>query len=71
MKPERCRKGGVGLVGTIGGYVALCILGGLVIGWLLDRVVHTSPVFLIVGVVLGFVVSFYAVYRVAMGELGE
>jgi F0F1-type ATP synthase assembly protein I len=57
------------LVGTIGGYVALCILVGLAVGYLLDRLLHTAPLFLIAGVVLGFIVSFYLVYRLAMAEL--
>jgi F0F1-type ATP synthase assembly protein I len=65
------RKGGLALVGTIGGYVALCILVGLGIGYVLDRVLRTGPLFLIAGVVVGFIVSFYLVYRIAMGEIGE
>jgi F0F1-type ATP synthase assembly protein I len=68
---QRRPRGGVALVGTIGGYVALCILGGLVIGSLADRLTKTSPLFLITGVVVGFVLSFYIIYRLAMGELGE
>jgi ATP synthase protein I len=59
------------LVGTIGGYVALCILVGLGVGWLLDRLLGTAPLFLIAGVVVGFGLSFYLVYRLAMGELAQ
>jgi F0F1-type ATP synthase assembly protein I len=59
------------LAGTIGGYVALSILVGLGLGILLDRFLHTSPLFLIVGVLLGFLTSFYLTYRIATGELGE
>jgi F0F1-type ATP synthase assembly protein I len=51
--------------------VALCILAGLGIGLVIDRTVHTAPLFLISGVVIGFVSSFYLIYRLAMGELGE
>jgi F0F1-type ATP synthase assembly protein I len=64
-------KSGFALAGSIGGYVALCILVGLALGILLDRLLHTAPLFLIVGVVLGFVVSFYLVYKLAMGALEE
>ena len=67
--PKGRRRGGIALVGTIGGYVALCILVGLGIGWLLDRLLGTAPLFLIAGVVVGFGLSFYLVYRLAMGEL--
>ena len=67
--PERRRRGGFALAGTIGGYVALCILIGLALGIFLDRALHTAPLFLIAGVVLGFVASFYLVYKLAMGAL--
>jgi F0F1-type ATP synthase assembly protein I len=59
------------LAGTIGGYVALCILIGLALGIVLDRVLHTAPLFLIAGVVLGFITSFYLIYKLAMGALEE
>jgi F0F1-type ATP synthase assembly protein I len=59
------------LVGIIGGYVALCILAGIVAGLLLDRLLGSSPVLLITGVLVGFVASFYLIYRLAMAELGE
>lgn len=68
---ERRPKGGFALVGRMGGYVAVCILAGLGIGLLLDHLLHTGPIFLLSGVVVGFVVSFYLMYRLAMGELDE
>jgi F0F1-type ATP synthase assembly protein I len=68
---RRRRGGGVALIGTIGGYVALCIVGGLVVGLLADRLLHTSPLLLISGVVAGFALSFYVIYRLAMREMGE
>jgi F0F1-type ATP synthase assembly protein I len=64
-------RSGLALAGTIGGYVALCILVGLVVGIVLDRLFNVSPLFLIAGVVLGFIVSFYLTYRVAMSAMGE
>lgn len=65
------RKSGIALAGTIGGYVALSILVGLGLGILVDHVLHTAPIFLIVGVLIGFATSFYLTYRIATGELGE
>lgn len=59
------------MVGIIGGYVAGSILLGLVAGWAVDRLLHTAPWFLIAGVLIGFVVSFYLIYKLAMGELVE
>ncbi len=64
-------KSGLALAGTIGGYVAICIAAGLVLGLLIDHVLRTAPLFLIAGVVLGFIVSFFVTYKLAMGELGE
>lgn len=65
------QRSGFALAGTIGGYIALCILVGLGIGFLVDHAAHTAPLFLITGVVLGFVVSFVLVYKLAMKELGD
>ena len=66
---ERRRRGGIALLGVIGGYVGLCIGLGLGIGWLLDFALHAAPLFLIVGVIVGFAASFFLIYRLAMGEL--
>lgn len=66
---KRRPRGGVALVGMIGGYVVLCILAGLGVGVVLDRLLSTGPLFLIAGVVVGFVLSFYLIYRLAMEEL--
>lgn len=68
---SRSRRSGIALAGTIGGYVALSILVGLIGGLLLDKVLHTGPTFLIVGVLLGFIVSFFLTYKLAMGELAD
>lgn len=70
-KPPRQKTSGLALAGTIGGYVAFCLLVGLGVGLLLDRFLHTQPLFLIVGVVAGFAASFYLTYRLAMGQLGD
>jgi len=64
-------RSGLGLLGAIGGYVALSLLIGLGAGWILDRVLGTAPLFLITGVVLGFITSFYLTYRLAIGDLAE
>jgi len=66
---QRRRRGGVALVGVIGGYVALSILLGLGLGALLDHWLRSTPLFLIVGVLVGFAASFFLIYKLAMGEL--
>ena len=46
------------------GFMLGLILGGpIVVGFILDRIVGTLPLFLLLGVALGFVGSLYYVYR--------
>jgi len=59
------------LAGAIGGNVVACLVIGLIVGVVLDRLLHTSPLFLICGVVLGFAASFFLTYRLAMREMGD
>jgi F0F1-type ATP synthase assembly protein I len=42
---------------TIGIVIALCLVAGLGLGWVLDAAVGTSPVFLLVGLLLGVVAA--------------
>jgi F0F1-type ATP synthase assembly protein I len=65
------RRGGLALLGVLGGYTALFIVGGLVAGLLLDHVLHTSPAFLLIGVLGGFGATMVQIIRIAMQELNE
>lgn len=65
------RRSGVALIGVLGGYSVLFIVGGLVAGLLLDHVLHTSPAFLLVGVLGGFGATMVQIVRIAMQELNE
>lgn len=58
-------------MGEIGAYSALFIIGGLVAGLLLDRALHTGPLFLLIGVLGGFGATMFKIIRVAMKELSE
>ena len=52
------------------GFTLCLILGGpVLVGFILDRLVGTLPLFLLLGVALGFVGSLYFVYR-ALKSLG-
>lgn len=68
---DRRHRGGIALLGEIGGFSALFIVGGLVAGLLLDRAFHTSFLFLLVGVLGGFGATMFMIIRVAMKELSE
>jgi F0F1-type ATP synthase assembly protein I len=47
---------------TLGGTIAGCVVGGIVLGWLIDRAAGTLPVFILVGLALGIVAGVMAVY---------
>jgi F0F1-type ATP synthase assembly protein I len=64
-------RSGLALAGTIGGYVIACLVVGLVAGLLLDRALHSAPLFLICGVVVGFAAGFFLTYKLAMREMGD
>ena len=47
----------------VGWYVAICIVGGVWGGVWLDEKLGTSPLFLLIGLVLGLVIAGAGVYR--------
>ncbi len=50
----------------LGWYVALCIVVGAVGGIWLDRLSGLSPLFTLMGVLLGTVAAFYGLYRMVL-----
>ena len=57
------------LVG-LGWYVGICIFLGVIGGLWLDKRLHSSPAFVIVGLLLGIVIAFYGVYRMILPNIG-
>lgn len=53
----------------LGWYIALCVVAGIVLGILADRLTGLSPLFAIVGVVLGSIVAFWGVYKMILPVL--
>lgn len=49
----------------LGWYVAACIILGVLGGLGLDKLAGTSPVFTVVGIVLGPICAFWGVYKLA------
>ena len=47
----------------IGWYVATCIVLGVVGGLFLDKLAGTTPLFILLGTVLGSVVAFWGLYK--------
>ena len=58
------------LVG-MGWYVGICIFLGVWGGLKLDEKLHTSPVLVIVGLVLGIIVAFYGVYKMILPNIKQ
>ena len=56
-------------VAGMGWYVAFCIVLGVLGGFWLDKKVDASPLFMLLGVVLGVVVAFYGVYKMLVPVL--
>jgi F0F1-type ATP synthase assembly protein I len=50
----------------LGWYIGVCILLGVIGGLWLDNKFHSTPVFIIIGLLLGIVIAFYGVYRMVL-----
>ena len=57
------RKSGIAYAAAISLFAA--VVGGLIIGWLLDRWLGTRPWLLVAGVILGAAAGFYEFIRAA------
>jgi F0F1-type ATP synthase assembly protein I len=74
MAPTEKRKdpnmlAALGLASGIGLQLAASVLVGLGLGYLADRAFHTSPWFLLVGLLLGVLAGGYSVVRMVMKEM--
>jgi ATP synthase protein I len=58
---ETNRKSGLAYAAAISLFAA--VLAGLIVGWLLDRWLGTSPWLLVLGIVLGAAAGFYEFIR--------
>jgi F0F1-type ATP synthase assembly protein I len=47
----------------LGSYIAVCIVGGTVGGYFLDKVLDTGKILTLSGLLLGLVLAFYGGYR--------
>ena len=59
----------LGLASGIGLQLAASVLVGLGLGFVVDKLLHTSPWFLLVGLLLGIVAGGYSVVRMVMKEI--
>lgn len=67
-------KGRLGLamrLAGVGWFVAICIVGGLLLGIWLDSLFNTKVLFTLLGLGLGLVVAFLGVYRLLYDVLSS
>jgi ATP synthase protein I len=55
----------------VGWFIGISIVGGVFGGLWLDDKFGTSPILVIVGLILGLVVAFYGVYRMLLPLIGN
>ncbi len=55
----------------LGFYIAICIVGGIVLGVWLDKILDTQVIFLLVGLVVGCTAAFYGTYRMVVPLFGN
>ena len=53
----------------LGWYIAFCVVAGIVLGIVLDRLTGLSPLFAIIGVILGSALAFWGVYKMILPVL--
>jgi F0F1-type ATP synthase assembly protein I len=73
MAPPNNRKlfSSMGLVTGLGLSAVGSLLVGVLLGLFLDRSLHTAPLFLIIGILLGLAAATIGVYRLVMQELKD
>ncbi len=55
----------------MGWYVGICIVLGVFGGLWLDSKLHTRPILVIIGLLLGTIVAFYGVYRMILPNINQ
>jgi F0F1-type ATP synthase assembly protein I len=55
----------------VGWFIGICIILGVVGGLWIDNKFNTSPVLVIVGLILGVIIAFYGVYRMILPNINK
>lgn len=50
----------------LGMFFTISIAGGLLLGWWIDKKLGTEPWLMLLGIILGFIVSFYHFFKVVL-----
>ena len=68
-RQERNTAAGIGLALDLGVRLGVSVFLGLGAGLLLDNWLHTSPIFTLIGMVLGIAAAMYTIWNVARGAM--
>lgn len=55
----------------LGSYIAVCIAGGTVGGYFLDKAFDTGKILTLTGLAIGLVAAFYGGYRMLMDTIAD
>ena len=64
-RPERNTATGIGMALDLGVRLGVAVFMGLGAGLLLDSWLHTSPIFTLIGMVVGIAAAMYTIWDVA------
>jgi ATP synthase protein I len=64
-RPERNTAAGIGMALDLGVRLGVSVVIGLGAGLLLDSWLHTSPIFTLIGMVVGIAAAMYTIWDVA------
>jgi len=63
-EPREGELGGIALIGA-GSALVLMTIGGYYLGYVVDRLIHSTPWGAVIGLILGFCVGIWDFYRIA------
>jgi len=70
MMTKKSEQNKLALAFSVGAVVSANIIGGIIVGYLLDRWLNTAPWMIVTGLILGTIFAFIGVYRI-MSQLEE
>jgi F0F1-type ATP synthase assembly protein I len=50
----------------VGFYISACIVGGIFLGFWLDKTFNTAPILLLVFLILGLIAAFWGIYQMLL-----
>lgn len=64
-------RSNVFVLAGVGTLSVVCVLAGTALGWLVDSHLATTPIFILVGLVVGIAVAVYGAYQAVRRYLKE